>query len=218
MDKQVPPLARWASPQSHSVPGIHAAGLPDERVSYRRRRNQVDLQNRANSLLQLETQPSLLTDKCRRQKGRRTSETGRASPVATRQRQHPTQPCSEQQENLHQEHMKHYREKAPRMRAAGKARLKSPGSASATGNEFKRRIGKLLCLPDSALTVPLPPWSHSIDLSGSQDSWRKMAAGGGYLEVRAPGNTSGIIISRFSGQWLSARPYAGVGSSHRQAH
>lgn len=109
MDKQVPPLARWASPQSHSVPGIHTAGLPDERVSYRRRRNQVDLQNRANSLLQLETQPSPLTDKCRRQKGRRTSETGRASPVATRQRQHPTQPCSEQQENLHQEHMKHYR-------------------------------------------------------------------------------------------------------------
>ena len=108
MDKQVPLLARWASPQSHSVPGIHAAGLPDERVSYRRRRNQVDLQNRANSLLQLETQPSPLTDKCRRQKGRRTSETGRASPVATRQRQHPTQPCSEQQENLHQEHMKHY--------------------------------------------------------------------------------------------------------------
>lgn len=179
MDKQVPPLARWASPQSHSVPGIHTAGLPDERVSYRRRRNQVDLQNRANSLLQLETQPSPLTDKCRRQKGRRTSETGRASPAATRQRQHPTQPCSEQQENLHQEHMKHYREKAPRMRAAGKARLKSPGSASATGNEFKRRIGKLLCLPDSALTVPLPPWSHSIDLSGSQDSWRKMAAGWG---------------------------------------
>ena len=95
MDKQVPLLARWASPQSHSVPGIHAAGLPDERVSYRRRRNQVDLQKRANSLLQLETQPSLLTDKSRRQKGRRTSEAGRASQAATRQRQHPTQPSSE---------------------------------------------------------------------------------------------------------------------------
>lgn len=37
-------------------------------------------------------------------------------------------------------------------------------SASATAQE--KRLG----LPDPALTVPLPPRSYSIDLSGSHDS------------------------------------------------